>query len=102
MALIECPDCSKDISDLAPSCPNCGRPTLSASSPRTTASAQHRWEFQDVIIPLGLRGDKLSSEELRSRYDGTLLDRIRTLGQEGWQPDEPTDMEYAFRSGRLN
>jgi hypothetical protein len=24
--LITCPDCSKEISDLAPACPNCGRP----------------------------------------------------------------------------
>ncbi|MCL5036755.1 MAG: hypothetical protein M1269_06495 [Chloroflexi bacterium] len=26
MALIKCPDCSKEISDQAPACPNCGRP----------------------------------------------------------------------------
>ena len=26
MALIECPDCKTQISDIAPSCPRCGRP----------------------------------------------------------------------------
>jgi len=26
MALIECPDCQKEVSDSAPSCPNCGAP----------------------------------------------------------------------------
>lgn len=26
MPLIQCPDCKKDISDIAPSCPHCGRP----------------------------------------------------------------------------
>jgi len=26
MPLIQCPDCGKEISDLAPACPNCGRP----------------------------------------------------------------------------
>lgn len=26
MALIKCPDCGKEFSDLAPACPNCGRP----------------------------------------------------------------------------
>ena len=30
MALIECPDCSKKVSDSAPACPNCGRPIASA------------------------------------------------------------------------
>ncbi len=34
MALITCADCKSEISDAAPSCPKCGRPTraLSASS----------------------------------------------------------------------
>jgi hypothetical protein len=27
MALIKCPDCGKEVSDIAPSCPNCGRPS---------------------------------------------------------------------------
>lgn len=26
MTLISCPDCGKEISDLAPACPSCGRP----------------------------------------------------------------------------
>ena len=30
MALIECPDCSKKVSDSAPACPSCGRPIASA------------------------------------------------------------------------
>lgn len=34
MALIKCPDCSKDVSDIAPSCPHCGRPI--ADSPGLT------------------------------------------------------------------
>lgn len=29
MPLIPCPDCAKEISDLAPACPNCGRPSTS-------------------------------------------------------------------------
>jgi len=28
MGLIECPDCKKQVSDLAPTCPNCGRPIM--------------------------------------------------------------------------
>ena len=30
MALINCPECSKEISDSAPSCPSCGVPIASA------------------------------------------------------------------------
>lgn len=28
MALIKCPDCGKDVSDVAPACPTCGRPVV--------------------------------------------------------------------------
>jgi hypothetical protein len=30
MPMINCPDCSKEMSDSAPSCPNCGRPNANA------------------------------------------------------------------------
>ena len=33
MALIDCPDCGKNVSDSAPACPNCGRPIAKASAP---------------------------------------------------------------------
>lgn len=35
MAIITCPDCSKEISDSAPACPNCGRPSNEVSRPKT-------------------------------------------------------------------
>jgi hypothetical protein len=31
VALIKCPDCGTDVSDAAPACPKCGRPTAAAS-----------------------------------------------------------------------
>ena len=31
--LINCPDCSKEVSDAAPSCPECGRPINMKSGP---------------------------------------------------------------------
>lgn len=31
MALISCPECGKDVSDKAPTCPNCGVPILRES-----------------------------------------------------------------------
>lgn len=32
MPIINCPDCSKEMSDAAPACPNCGRPNANAPS----------------------------------------------------------------------
>lgn len=31
MALITCPDCSREVSDRAPACPHCGAPIASVS-----------------------------------------------------------------------
>ena len=36
MALINCPECSKEVSDSAPSCPNCGYPLASKTSTSET------------------------------------------------------------------
>ncbi|HEX8967791.1 MAG TPA: hypothetical protein VF937_07930 [Chloroflexota bacterium] len=33
MALIACPDCGRDVSDLAPVCPGCGRPLTATRTP---------------------------------------------------------------------
>lgn len=45
MPMIICPDCSKEMSDAAPACPNCGRP----NSPRTATPAE-----RPVSILLGI------------------------------------------------
>jgi len=34
MALFPCPDCQREMSDLAPSCPHCGRPRVPVSGAR--------------------------------------------------------------------
>lgn len=33
MALVNCPDCGREVSDAAPTCPGCGRP-IAEESPR--------------------------------------------------------------------
>lgn len=45
MPMIVCPDCSKEMSDAAPACPNCGRP----NSPRAATPAE-----RPVSILLGI------------------------------------------------
>jgi len=61
MALIQCPDCNKDVSTSAVSCPNCGAPisaakeTEAAGAPLTTTqSTSKKFKGQQVIAVLML------------------------------------------------
>ncbi|WP_019693682.1 OB-fold protein [Pseudomonas fluorescens] len=53
MAIVACPDCRKDISDAAPSCPNCGRPGAIAASARG-AQIPHAQPVRPVGLLLAL------------------------------------------------
>ena len=54
MALISCPECEKEVSDKAPTCPNCGSPVAQppmtkkekkrADAEAARAEAQKNWE----------------------------------------------------------
>jgi hypothetical protein len=49
MALIECPDCSKQVSSNAPACPNCGAPIATALGAQpTSANAPPRASAPEV------------------------------------------------------
>lgn len=52
MALINCPDCGKEVSDQAPTCPNCGRPIkkeVSKSKPEVKVEGQKEGCFLQTL-----------------------------------------------------
>ena len=54
MALINCPECSKEVSDKAPACPNCGV-VLNASSTEKVHSVIWGW-WMGLLCLLGFAG----------------------------------------------
>jgi hypothetical protein len=54
MALIECPECKKQVSDRASSCPQCGAPLASISSTEPTAPdlSKKRTTIRIILVPL--------------------------------------------------
>lgn len=42
MPLTNCPDCGKEVSTLAPACPNCARPLVPAAPPQSAARELRR------------------------------------------------------------
>ena len=73
MALMRCPECSKEISDQAAACPHCGYPVSggsSSSAPRPrSAPGAPRWSER----PLNDAGEAL----LRERYGHAVPGRVR-------------------------
>ena len=45
MGLIKCPDCKKDMSDAANSCPSCGRPRTKTYLEKQAEEQAHREEY---------------------------------------------------------
>lgn len=63
MAIIACPDCNKDLSDAAPACLNCGRPSVTKARhslidrlPRKPRKSRWALAFLMIIIPCSLLG----------------------------------------------
>lgn len=61
MALVKCPDCSKEVSDQAPACIHCGRPLKQAVQPGSAKAVEKgvqrsrfRYEAGTAIGSLGV------------------------------------------------
>lgn len=53
MALIECPDCRKQVSDAAPACPGCGRPiNAAARDPREIEQTGKHYKRAQILAVL--------------------------------------------------
>ena len=46
MALINCPECNKEISELAPTCPQCGAPTKAGAKQAKKEKTSKRGNIQ--------------------------------------------------------
>ena len=54
MPLIKCPDCEKEISDQAPTCPHCGRPSTHLATKKRHAEAKRYNQVSWMIFALAL------------------------------------------------
>ena len=64
MALINCPECGKEVSDRAPACPNCGFPI----SGESTASQPNKTAEIEKFLDLALKGLQAQNSELVEKY----------------------------------
>jgi hypothetical protein len=53
MALISCPECNRQVSDKASSCPNCGYPLEEQAAQASEVLAGHRWLVRSKTLGNG-------------------------------------------------
>ena len=60
MSLIKCPECGKDMSDMAPSCPNCGCPidAVIAGRQRIKKEAEIKKQQEEIEAAIGMKYKK--------------------------------------------
>ena len=84
MPLVTCPDCSRQVSDAAPACPNCGRPAAAGFAPpqeytrAPAAPQQTRSGFADPAEPAytGEKAVPVSQARPWVRYFARFLDNV--------------------------
>jgi hypothetical protein len=79
MALVECPDCGKMISDLAPACIQCGRPTVATVKSVVTAATDSAAEVpvSEAIVQHGRTNSRVAPEGSLPRTRTTEPQRAR-------------------------
>lgn len=95
MALIKCPECGKDISDMAGTCPNCGYPVKTHSSSMSTRK-KYIYDCNECYAPTGFDSfvgttckcsdcggiAEYVETEVISNETGKVIDRYRENGFE--------------------
>jgi RNA polymerase subunit RPABC4/transcription elongation factor Spt4 len=103
MALVKCPDCKREISDLAPTCLGCGRPMAISAA---TTTQQGHWEYKEFSAPITgtprFRVDNNYFENIKSPIDAAVKSLLNRLIPLGWEPTEPTDYMRLFNADRID
>ncbi len=79
MAMIKCPECGRDVSDKAPSCPNCGCPINSNAAAKTDRSADI-----EKFLDLALKGIQGQNSEQVEKYCQSALE-IDPQNSRAWE-----------------
>jgi hypothetical protein len=93
LALIKCPDCSRDVSDQAPACPNCGRPFQ-----RTSPALPISWEHREIVVPIGMNDMNIRGDI----FDNKVRSTLKIYSLEGWTPEIPVNYLSLKHQGRLD
>ena len=72
MALISCPECVKQVSDRAASCPDCGCPI--STTPTVALQADASKELEKLIV-LARRSREASDSKNAKKYYDQILDK---------------------------
>lgn len=83
MALISCPECGKQISDRAPSCPQCGCPIHAGAAPAAAPTVDRSAEIEK-FLDLALKGIQGQNSDQVEKYCQSALE-IDPTNAKAWE-----------------
>src|SRR5437870_4536915 len=98
-----CPRCGSIRSDADNFCANCGVVLCSTTVPRQASQRSEgaiRWEYKDLQIR-GLPKIGFFSSPKMTDIEPVVLHALQSEGQDGWQADEPTDVNSLWVNNRF-
>jgi hypothetical protein len=102
-----CTKCGAQLPNDANFCLKCGKSQNSASYTSAPSLTQSKWEYKELVIPLNFRAaDGLLDPTIYTvrdaeHYNPIVLEYLQREGQNGWEPDGPTDISSMSRVGRI-
>jgi hypothetical protein len=103
-----CVKCGTKLPDDANFCLKCGKSQNSTSDTSARLPIQAKWEYKELVIPLNFRernnligneADMLIKDT--EHYNPIILEQLQREGENGWEPDGPTDIPSMLRVGRI-
>jgi hypothetical protein len=82
MALIECPECKKEVSDMAVSCPECGYPVSEYASSASEEEADDGLEETNVSGDITAIAARLLEQETSPEVQEIKLEMLRRIARE--------------------
>lgn len=84
MALIPCPECKRDVSDKAISCPNCGCP-IASKTPMNKMFETNRQQMNDISVRYAQERKRLQDQRVLALIIGIVIAIVGSLiGFEGF------------------
>ena len=98
-----CPKCGSQRPDEDDFCAKCGASLHGKQSSAAAAARPMKFEYKDHVVPIRVKmaASPPTHPKNCALVDPIVLRELQRVGEEGWQPDEPTSANRLLFDGRV-